>query len=72
MSIILGSTFYIIGFIVAFIIFTLLEKRSNDPEALSTILWLSSIWILVVIFMPIAFGFVFLNDKYNQFVGRRS
>ncbi|PHM63551.1 hypothetical protein [Xenorhabdus ishibashii] len=71
MGIILGSMIYVIGFIAACIIFTLIEKRANDPEEFAVVLFMSIIWPLLVILMPIVFGFCFLGKKYNQFVGRR-
>ncbi|PHM64674.1 hypothetical protein [Xenorhabdus sp. KJ12.1] len=73
MSIILGSMIYVIGFIVAFIIFTLIEKRrANDPESFGVILFLSIMWPVQVILVPIVFGLLFLNEKYDQFIGRQS
>ncbi|MCT8350167.1 hypothetical protein LGZ99_23965 [Photorhabdus temperata] len=63
---------YFVGVIAAFIIFTLIEKRANDPEEFGVIMFMSFLWPLLIILMPIVFGFSFLNEKYNQFVGRRS
>ncbi|OKO98423.1 hypothetical protein [Xenorhabdus eapokensis] len=63
--------FYVVGFIAAFIIFTLIEKRANDPEEYGVVLFMSIIWPIVVVFTPIVFGFYLLGKKYNQFVGRR-
>ncbi|MCT8350244.1 hypothetical protein LGZ99_24405 [Photorhabdus temperata] len=69
---ILVPVIYFLGVIAALIIFTLIEKRSNDPESFGLIMFMSLMWPLFVILMPIVFGFGFLNEKYNQFVGRRS
>ncbi|WP_387467158.1 hypothetical protein [Photorhabdus sp. RM323S] len=69
---ILVPVIYFVGVIAAFIIFTLIEKRANDPEGFGLILFMSFLWPLFVILMPIIFGFGFLNNKYDQFVGRRS
>ncbi|OKP03924.1 hypothetical protein [Xenorhabdus eapokensis] len=71
MGIILVPIIYVVGFIAACIIFTLIEKRANDPEDFGVILFTSFIWPLLVILMPIVFGFCFLGKKYNQFVGRQ-
>ncbi|AWK42612.1 hypothetical protein [Photorhabdus laumondii] len=69
---ILVPVIYFVGVIAAFIIFTLIEKRVNDPEEFGVILFMSFIWPLLIILMPIVFGFFFLNEIYNQFVGRWS
>ncbi|AXG47937.1 hypothetical protein GPY51_21350 [Photorhabdus laumondii subsp. laumondii] len=69
---ILVPVIYFVGVIAAFIIFILIEKRVNDPEEFGVILFMSFIWPLLIILMPIVFGFFFLNEIYNQFVGRRS
>ncbi|MDC9591799.1 hypothetical protein PSI23_21590 [Xenorhabdus sp. XENO-10] len=72
MSIILGSMIYVIGFIAAFIIFTLIEKkRANDPEDFGVILFASIIWPIGVIVTPIVFGCCLLGKKYNQIVGKQ-
>ncbi|CAM3982249.1 hypothetical protein [Xenorhabdus thuongxuanensis] len=72
MGIILAPIIYVIGFIAAFIIFTLIGKRANDPEEFGVVLLMSFMWPILVIFMPIVFGFCLLGKKYNQFVGRQS
>ncbi|MDC9603926.1 hypothetical protein WDV76_14205 [Xenorhabdus griffiniae] len=72
MGIILAPMIYVIGFIAAFIIFTLIEKRANDPEEFGVVLLMTFMWPLLVILMPIVFGFCLLGKKYNQFVGRQS
>ncbi|WP_339378878.1 hypothetical protein [Xenorhabdus sp. BG5] len=72
MSIILGSMSYVIGIIVAFTIFALLEKRKSNPEHFSFILLFSFLWPIGVILVPIVFRLCFLSKKYNQFVGRQS
>ncbi|WP_338804807.1 hypothetical protein WDV76_06225 [Xenorhabdus griffiniae] len=72
MGIILAPIIYVIGFIAAFIIFTLIGKRANDPEEFGVVLLMSFMWPIMVIFMPIVFGFCLLGQKYNQFVGRQS
>ncbi|AXG42232.1 hypothetical protein GPY51_06150 [Photorhabdus laumondii subsp. laumondii] len=69
---ILVPVIYFVGVIAAFIIFTLIEKRTNDPECLGLILFMSIMWPLFVILMPIVSVFAFLNEKYNKFVGRWS
>ncbi|CAM4020013.1 hypothetical protein [Xenorhabdus thuongxuanensis] len=71
MGIILAPIIYVIGFIAAFIIITLIGKRANDPEEFGVVLLMSFMWPLLVILMPIVLGLCFLNGKYNQFVGRR-
>ncbi|WP_445494029.1 hypothetical protein [Photorhabdus sp. SF281] len=69
---ILVPVIYFVVVIAALIIFTLIEKQSNYPAEFGLIMFMSIIWPLWVILMPIVVGFVFFNEKYNQFVGRRS
>ncbi|MDX7992594.1 hypothetical protein [Xenorhabdus littoralis] len=62
--------FYVLGCVGAFIIFALIEKRAREPEGFPVILLMSVIWPIMVVIAPIVFGLSFLNDKYNQFVGK--
>ncbi|PHM60662.1 hypothetical protein Xsto_03773 [Xenorhabdus stockiae] len=72
MIIILGPMIYVIGFIAAFIISTLIERRESNPESFSFILLMSFLWPVLVVLAPIVFGLLFLKEKYDQFVGRQS
>ncbi len=74
MIIILVSMIYVIGFIATFVSVTLSAKKESrraHKEGFPVVLLMSWLWPILVILMPIVFGFCFLNEKYNQFVGRQ-